>query len=120
MTPEQIEQERAAFEAWYRRWAGEEPSVLVDIEGELQYKSTADHQLFSTWLARAEQGGWISVEDRLPETYEEVLVAWSDGDFGFAERINNEIGTQIWGATLSQAVITHWQPLPQPPAGDPT
>lgn len=27
MTPEQIEQERTAFEAWYRRWAGEEPTV---------------------------------------------------------------------------------------------
>lgn len=55
MTPEQIEQERAAFESWYRIWAEEEPSPLVDIEGELQYKSTADHQLFSAWLARAER-----------------------------------------------------------------
>lgn len=54
MTPEQIEQERTAFEAWLRRWAGEEPSELADIEGEPQYKSTADHQLFTVWLARAE------------------------------------------------------------------
>ena len=60
--------------------------------------------------------GWISVNDRLPETYVDVLgwrpiskkitICWVDAfnvwmhDFGTVER------------TL---LITHWMPLPTPP-----
>lgn len=120
MTPEQIEQGRAAFEAWYRRWAGEEPSVLVDIEGELQYKSTADHQLFSAWLARAEQGGWISVEDRLPEKLNIYFVWGMDLKVLFFAGYNPEAQTFRVGGKDITSTVTHWQPLPQPPAGDPT
>ena len=116
MTPEQIEQERAAFEAWYRRWAEEEPSPLVDIEGELQYKSTADHQLFSAWCGRAQQGGWISVEDRLPETETTVLICTKRGDI-FSSWASNEGVFWFYGEEEDNRV-THWQPLPQPPKGE--
>ena len=120
MTPEQIEQERAAFEAWYRKWAEEEPSPLVDIEGELQYKSTATQQLFAAWCGRAEQGGWISVEDRLPETEGYVIVAWANGyvDLSRFTRDKYSHGGS-WHHDFIPDDITHWQPLPQPPKGDP-
>lgn len=127
MTPEQIEQERTAFEAWYRKWAEEEPSPLVDIEGELQYKSTAEHQLFSAWLARAEQGGWISVKDRLPELEQFVLIYDENHKdklkFGVAIftgwEIENPTAWRNWVVygNYTPEFVTHWQPLPQPPAG---
>jgi hypothetical protein len=56
---------------------------------------------------------WISVEDRLPEPYETVIVA---GGVGFI----NKSGT--WRTPLGldgtrdiQWKVTHWMPLPEPP-----
>lgn len=118
MTPEQIEQERAAFEAWYRRWAGEEPSVLVDIEGEPQYKSTADHQLFSAWLARAEQSGWIkNTKDSRPKYYGRNIVSTKLGNVFVADYDKHFCRWEMGGKIIDG--VTHWQPLPQPPKGDP-
>ena len=132
MTPEQIEQERAAFESWYRKWAEEEPSVLVDIEGEMQYKSTADHQLFTVWLARAQQSSWISVEDRLPDRSDiaQFFIIYDENrkdklKFGVAMftgwKIENPTAWHNWivYGNYTPEYVTHWQPLPQPPAGDP-
>lgn len=117
MTPEQIEQERAAFEAWYRRWAGEEPSVLVDIEGELQYKSTADHQLFSAWLGRAEQSGWIkNTKDSRPKYYGRNIVSTKFGNVFVADYNKHFCHWEMGGKIIDG--VTHWQPLPQPPKGD--
>lgn len=59
---------------------------------------------------------WISVKDRLPRGYETVLV-WRDD-------IPREIGaiTAFWtgekwcsDVTEPEYIVTHWQPLPQPP-----
>ena len=117
MTPEQIEQERTAFEAWLRRWAGEEPSVLVDIEGELQYKSTVDHQLFSAWLARAEQGGWIkNAKDSRPKYYGRNIVSTKLGNVFVADYDKHFCHWEMGGKIIDG--VTHWQPLPQPPKGD--
>lgn len=59
--------------------------------------------------------GWISVEDRQPELNKEVLVVWSDGEIGFAQRINDELESQIWDINNPNLHISHWQPLPEPP-----
>jgi hypothetical protein len=59
--------------------------------------------------------GWISVEDRQPELDKEVLVAWTDGVIGFARRFNPQNSGERWDTTASNATITHWQPLPEPP-----
>ena len=61
---------------------------------------------------------WISVDDRLPFAYQQVLV-WSeyaDGTEGaFIKRYNGEelgfIGTNCY----MDKFVTHWMPLPTPP-----
>lgn len=132
MTPEKIEQVNAAFEAWYRKWAEEEPSILVDIEGEMQYKSTADHQLFTVWPARAQQSSWISVEDRLPDmsSTEQFFLIYDANHqdklkFGVAMftgwETENPTAWRNWivYGSYTPEYVTHWQPLPNPPEGDP-
>lgn len=85
---------------------------------------------------------WISVEDELPKDFkivedsyyagkfEEsdiVMVAFDDGDFGFARYVhdfpNAEEG-EAWywfaegnlsGVSLDDGEVTHWMPLPQAP-----
>lgn len=74
-------------------------------------------------------GGWISVNDRLPEEhadehryeFEQYLCAtvWNDVRMvGFGTRIGDDkqhfwSGTSIWDDW-----VTHWMPLPEPPKED--
>ena len=115
MTPEQIEQERAAFEAWY---CFGNPNDKCFAKNEIgSYSNPMTVIAFNVWFARAEQSAWISVEDRLPELNKEVLVVWTDGVFGFATRIETKYHEERWNwetAALSET-ITHWQPLTEPP-----
>lgn len=60
--------------------------------------------------------GWISVKDRLPRVFKNVLTIDSKGKI----RINwleNIIGMKGYFAYDSGSV-THWQPLPEPPKED--
>ena len=111
MTPEQIEQERAAFEAWY---CFGNPNDECFAKNEIgSYSNPMTVIAFNVWLARAEQSAWIRVEDRQPELNKEVLVVWSDGEIGFAQRINDELESQIWDINHPNLHITNWQPLPE-------
>lgn len=85
---------------------------------------------------------WISVDEELPKDFkivedgfyagkfEEtdiVMVAFDDGDFGFARYVHDfpdagEGEAWYWfaegnlsGVNLDDGEITHWMPLPQPP-----
>lgn len=60
--------------------------------------------------------GWISVYDRLPELYENVLVTDSDGKI-YISWIAEITETKSYFAYGSGS-ITHWQPLPKPPKGE--
>jgi hypothetical protein len=64
------------------------------------------------WL-EAELEGWISVEDRLPEEYRNVLVA------GGVAYIKDDRWWSIMGAIYPGRPITwevtYWHPLPEPP-----
>lgn len=120
MTSEQIEQERAAFEAWYWEYHQIPEHHRARFTGRLspceaRYEGTAGHTAWQAWLARAQQSAWISVEERLPEINKEVLVAWTDGVVGRARHINDEFEKQTWDIYGSHEQITHWQPLPAPP-----
>ncbi len=61
------------------------------------------------------KGGWISVDDNLPEERELVLVYCTDsGCVGTAWMVGDE-----WCISEPQAIgranLTHWMPLPEPP-----
>lgn len=56
---------------------------------------------------------WVSVDDRLPNPFESVLV-FRDGKISID--YNEENG---WFAyDLNGKRVTHWMPLPQPPKGE--
>ena len=120
MTPEQIEKERQAFEKWLIASGliatNHEFSIACKWFKEAKrYNSDLVSGLFNVWLARSLQPAWISVNDRLPQLREDVLVAWSNGEIGFARRFNPQNNGECWDTTASNATITHWQPLPEPP-----
>lgn len=59
--------------------------------------------------------GWISVEDRLPNEYEMVLI-WAEKSPYISTYTKNEWLLDLEVLAISeQNKITHWMPLPQPP-----
>lgn len=124
MTPEQIEQERIAFEAWYIKYGNytEQDKFLYLGRNPNTNMYTIPHiqDMWRGWLARAEQTGWISVEEELPDYGITVLTATEEG-FVSTGCLVEERGTEfdcIWRFAVTSSPITHWQPLPQPPKGD--
>lgn len=118
MTPEQIEQERTAFEAWVK--GSKEGGLPVSLrkDKEKSYFNPLAEVSFMAWLARAEQTGWISVEDRLPETEGYVIVAWANGYVELSRCTRDKYSHGgSWHPDFIPDDITHWQPLPKPPAG---
>ena len=118
MTPEQTEQERAEFEAWHKETFGYLPKKYKD--GTFMSSSRADEvspqDMFEGWIARAEQTGWISVADRLPEINSYVLAATHRG-LVIIDRVCDYGRGKEWVSGHFDNPITHWQPLPQPPKG---
>ncbi len=55
---------------------------------------------------------WYSVEYRLPEL-DQVVLVWHHPYIGIEKRTNPKDGN-IWAST-DKKYITHWMPLPQPP-----
>ena len=62
---------------------------------------------------------WISVEDRLPINDDEVLCVikgWDDMDY--QRTLSYDVPHKEWGDWNGEeynTVVTHWQPLPEPP-----
>lgn len=59
-----------------------------------------------------QQMRWISVEERLPEEKQRVIVR--------CERVGTSVGWILWGNWMTDigpgaGKVTHWMPLPQPP-----
>lgn len=69
---------------------------------------------------------WISVEDRLPEENEQVLITdgsdvfyaykyyYEGWDYQIAEDFDGEEGVFSTNA-MKEKHVTHWMPLPEPP-----
>lgn len=61
-------------------------------------------------------GEWISVEERLPNNYAEVLCFLSDLEFIILTYTNYGIWKNGWiEGEAEDFRITHWMPLPKPP-----
>lgn len=70
---------------------------------------------------------WVSVEDRLPETDDWVLVWYCDKDGDFFATVGKykewkPTGERYWYTDVDNnetawppVKITHWMPLPEPP-----
>ena len=118
MTPERIEQERKAFEEWYAstylptpmhgRTFNKYPTGVYC----LQHVQDA----WQAWQARAAQSEWISVEERLPKINTYVLAVTHRG-LVISDRVCDYGRGKEWVSGHSDNPITHWQPLPEPPAG---
>ena len=74
---------------------------------------------------RLTNDNWISVEDRLPDDNELVLVCTKDNVMfvcslvianAFASLKNSKVWEDNDGYYVSD--VTHWQPLPEPPKGE--
>lgn len=65
---------------------------------------------------------WISVKDRLPDFFDEVLVYNSccdDSGISIAWRKQGNNGGWVWDSRMvypdDLVGVTHWMPLPNPP-----
>ena len=128
MTPERIEQERKAFEAWYIKYLPPDSPILYFSRDDTGYKTYRTRTLWEGWLARAAQSEWISVEDRLPEHHSLILAAWRPLKGGSCrvdafiyDATSQEYSSLNSGNKLNNNVagVTHWQPLPAPPTTNP-
>lgn len=62
---------------------------------------------------RLKRGGWISVEERLPDEESHFIVADQYGNVFYSEY--DEGGFWLDWDQEPDSVVTHWQPLPEPP-----
>lgn len=121
MTPERIEQERMAFEAWMVELYPTNPQT--ERVGD-EYSRLGTQYKWEGWQAKAAQPEWISVEDRLPEIGTRVLLCGRYEGKGIIAYcaigyFDGKTYREHWGADINAtAAITHWQPLPAPPEGD--
>ena len=66
---------------------------------------------------------WISVEERLPEPYQNVLTcAWklfgADRKLVYGIDYTTDNGEWACGGESYKTMVTHWMPLPEPPKED--
>ena len=110
MTPERIEQERKAFEAWMSELYPTNPQT--ERVGD-EYSRLGTQYKWEGWQARAAQSEWISVEDERPETETTVLVRTERGYIFKSWASNVDV---FWFYDEEEDDrVTHWQPLPAPP-----
>ena len=129
MTPERIERERMAFEAWYSR-----AYLSTAAHGRTFSKYQAGtyrlqhvHDAWQTWQARAAQSEWISVEDRLPEYKNDreqflIMCQWKREPktyFYKTSRLLKMLDHIYFDSEPCGADVIYWQPLPAPPTTTP-
>lgn len=103
---------RVFHEGWRpRRWLAGGPWAELE-----EAKAAAE----ADWQARVKEAlepvpsGWISVKERMPEDWDDVLI--TNGEFVCRGYCNNA----VWfassdGGEFDPEEITHWQPMPEPP-----
>ena len=124
MTPERIEQERKAFEAWYIKYLPPDSPILYLSRDDTGYKTYRTRTLWEGWQARAAQSEWISVEDRLPGEVRNYLTCNAGGvvrvcrfdgkNFSYWEYDEEE-----WEDIEVTYFPDYWQPIPTAPTTNP-
>lgn len=75
--------------------------------------------LYDAGYRKKSEGEWISVEERLPESLQRVLVIDTKGDMFTSVYISFATGKNAWSTQNSYlGDVTHWMPLPEPPKTD--
>ena len=92
-----------------REWSQGHGCSLRDGEAE-EY-----HAMFATMLEESMPNEWVSVEERLPEEKQRVIVR--------CEHVGTSVGWILWGNWMTDigpdaGKVTHWRPLPAPPDKD--
>lgn len=69
-----------------------------------------------TAMGRSIPPRWISVEERLPEDYEDVVIIMRNGASSWYRVAYREYGGWSFGGGRRVTdEVTHWMPLPEPP-----
>ena len=126
MSDEKEDLEREAFEEWYCSSISE--SIGLERYPNGCFCNLETENMYLAWCAarsHTAQSKWISVEDRMPEIDEFVLVlrAWDGKLSQCVDKLElhhdceEPEGKQDWYDFLYSYIceITHWQPLPEPP-----
>lgn len=99
-------------------------ALIKDMDGDLT-DAVAERRALEKIDNAPTIGGWISVNDRLPENDKTVLVACRYGGernlcVSTSELING-YWNSIWdlfGAVTVDKTVFYWMPLPEPPKED--
>jgi len=86
--------------------------LIVEREALLKQLKARDQRIAQLEAAWNGAGGWISVEDELPDDYELKLVT-NGAIHGIAYYHSNGNSWQYQTQTIFN--VTHWRPLPAPP-----
>lgn len=91
----------------------EDDCCFPDCKEELQLDALAYIKQLESKVPR-----WISVEERLPEKYTPVVIAYKDrwGDMDSGLGVLCDSGEWVgYGMAIEPGSVTHWMPLPEPP-----
>lgn len=110
--------ERELFERYMKQRA---PGANLQRIGD-KYVNMNTQWYFETWLARADMAAagapWVSVEERLPEDKEPILMIavgiGPRGDYTTDQYAGWRAG-DTWERWPLNEEPTHWMPLPSPP-----
>lgn len=94
---------------------------LIDADALLDRIANPYEQVaVERWLEKAPTvGGWISVNDRLPEHGKRYLIYATSGDnkIGYITTTSFS-GHFVLAGRRAYWKVTHWMPLPEPPKED--
>ena len=118
MTPERIEQERLAFEAWMADLYPTNPQT--ERVGD-EYSRLGTQYKWEGWQAKAAQSEWISVEDRLPEYKNDmeqflIMCQWKREPktyFYKTSRLLKMLDHIYFDSEPCGADVIYWQPIPR-------
>lgn len=95
--------------------------IALDLNSIIRFKDNGMVARYATAeamydLGYCKQSGWISVKDRLPESFTDVLCFFPENVYGSKIKVDYMeskkgcfAGKLVWGNP------THWMPLPTPP-----